>query len=128
MIKYTKTHEWIKIESDDTATAGVTDFAVEQLGDIVFLELPKADAELSKGSPFGAIESVKAVFDLNSPVSGKVLKVNESLNSDLEILKKSPVGEGWMIKIKLANKDELSDLMDEAAYKEYLKTAEGGQH
>ena len=126
MIKYTKTHEWVSVENDEAATVGITDFAVEHLHDLVFLELPKVGADLKQGSPFGTIESVKAVFDLNSPVSGKVTAVNEALNTDLGLLQKAPNAEGWIIKVKVSDKKELSGLMDKDAYEKYLKEGGGG--
>ena len=124
MIKYAKTHEWIRIENDDIAVVGITDFAVGQLSDLVFLELPKVGADLAKGSPFGTIESVKAVFDLNSPVSGKVTGVNESLINDLGLLQRDPNAGGWIMKVKISDRSELTGLMDEDAYRKYIK--EGG--
>lgn len=115
-LKYTPTHEWVRDEGEGIASVGVTEFAVKELGDIVFLELPAEGAEVKKGSPFGAVESVKAVFDLNSPVSGKVIGVNSALAEDADVLNTDPYKEGWMIRIKLENPDELKGLMDREQY------------
>ncbi len=114
--KYTPTHEWVRDEGEGVASVGITEFAVEELGDIVFLELPAEGAELKKGSPFGAVESVKAVFDLNSPVSGNVVEVNSPLSDDADVLKTDPYGAGWMLRIKLQNPAELDELMDKEQY------------
>ena len=120
-LKYTNSHEWARDEGDGFASVGITAFAVNELSDIVFLELPAAGARIKKGSPFGAVESVKAVFDLNSPVSGEVVEVNDSLVEDAEVLKSDPYKEGWMIKIKLDEPGELDGLMDEKSYSEQAK-------
>lgn len=120
-LKYTPTHEWVRDEGDGVASVGITEFAAEELGDIVFLELPAEGAELKKGSPFGAVESVKAVFDLNSPVSGKVVEVNSPLSYDADVLKTDPYGAGWMLRIKLQNPAELDELIDKEQYSGLLK-------
>jgi glycine cleavage system H protein len=118
---YTKTHEWAKIEADASgakiATVGLTAFALEALTDLVFVELPAVGRELQAGQPFGEIESVKAVSDLNSPVDGQVVEVNASLAENLEHLADDPYQAGWFIKIKVSNEAALADLLDEAAYK-----------
>lgn len=114
-LKYAKSHEWARIQGR-TAVVGITSFAVEQLRDLVFLDLPKAGASVTQGSPFGEIESVKAVSDLISPVSGTVRKVNGELAEALEKLATDPYGAGWMIEIELANPAEASGLLDAAAY------------
>lgn len=119
--KYLKSHEWCKVE-DDVAVVGITDFAVEHLSDLVFLDLPARDSRVTAGEPFGEIESVKAVSDIYSPVTGKVLDVNEALVEDLDRLASDPFGEGWMIKVQV---EELSpDLMDAPAYEEHLRSEE----
>ena len=121
-LKYTETHEWARIEKKtNTVTIGLSAHAIKQLTDIVFLELPGVGDNLKKGSPFGAIESVKAVFDLNSPVTGKVIEVNQSLSDNLELLQNDPYGEGWMIKISAERQDELETLMSAEDYTAYLK-------
>ena len=124
-LKYLKTHEWLKTEGD-IGIIGITSFAVDQVKDIVFLELPAAGKEMKAGSPFGTLESVKAVFDLNSPVSGKVIEANAVLNSAPETVSKDPYKTGWMIKVKLAG-DKDPSLMDAETYEKSLQ-AEGGHH
>ncbi len=117
-LKYTESHEWVRKEGDDVVSVGITEFAVEELGDVVFIELPEDGDTTGKGSPFGAIESVKAVVDLNSPVTGEITDVNSELADNLEVLNSDPYNEGWMIRIKLDDPDELDDLMDSAEYSE----------
>ena len=119
-LKYTKTHEWIKVEND-VGTVGITDFAAKQLTDLVYIELPSVGEKITKGSPFGVIESVKAVSDLNSPVSGEVVKVHEELSQQIDLISKDPYGKGWMIKVKLQNPEELNNLMDSEDYEEWTK-------
>ncbi|MBI5724259.1 MAG: glycine cleavage system protein GcvH [Planctomycetes bacterium] len=114
--KYLKSHEWAKIDGD-VATVGITDFAVGQLGDIVFLELPKVGAKVNKDSAMCVIESVKAAVDINAPVSGEVMEVNTPLTQDFETLGKDPYGQGWMVKIKIRDAKELSSLLGAAEYK-----------
>jgi glycine cleavage system H protein len=113
--RYSETHEWVVVDGG-TATVGITDFAQAQLGDVVFLELPKKDASLDAGGSFGVIESVKAASDLYSPVGGKVVEVNERLSDNPELVNRDPYGEGWLIRVEVGG--ELpSNLLDEAAYK-----------
>jgi len=119
-LKYAKTHEWIKVEGD-TGVVGITDFAAKQLTDLVYIELPPKGEKLTQGSPFGSIESVKAVSDLNAPVSGEVVEVHEELSEKLDLVSKDPYGEGWMIKVKVENKDELNNLMNSKEYEEFVK-------
>ena len=119
-LKYTKTHEWVKI-AEDIASIGISDFAVKELSDIVFIEFPEAGKRIKRGSPFGTIESVKAAFDLNAPISGVVKEVNFALSDNLDLLKEDPCEKGWMIKIKIGDKSELKDLMDFKQYQEFLK-------
>jgi glycine cleavage system H protein len=121
--RYTKEHEWIKVEGDK-ATIGITDFAQNQLGDVVFVELPKPGDELDAHQTLGVVESVKAVSDIYSPVSGEVTEVNEGLNDDPEILNKDPHKDGWIIKIKVKDKSELEDLMTASEYEKYLEGLE----
>jgi len=122
-LKYTKTHEWIKVEND-VGTVGITDFAAKQLTDLVYIELPSVGEKITKGSPFGVIESVKAVSDLNSPVSGEVIEVHEELSQQIDLISKDPYGEGWMIKVKLQNPEELNNLMNSEDYEEWTKKEE----
>ena len=117
-LKYTETHEWVRKEKGGVVSVGITGFAVKSLSDIVFLELPGPGASLKKGAPFGAVESVKAVFDLNSPVTGRVLEVNDKLPENLDALKTDPYGEGWMLKVEMEEPGEIDGLMDEAKYRE----------
>lgn len=112
---YTDTHEWLK-EEGGIATIGITDYAQEQLGDIVFIELPEKGKELKKEDVFGTIESVKSVSELISPVSGTVTDINESLTDSPETLNKSPYNDGWIIKIKISDASELDSLMQKEAY------------
>ncbi|MBI9018081.1 MAG: glycine cleavage system protein GcvH [Phycisphaerae bacterium] len=119
-LKYTESHEWAKIEGN-IATIGLTDFAIEHLGDIVYLELPEAGDDVTAGTAFGTVESVKAASDLNSPLSGKVTEINEELPDNLETLQNSPFAGGWLVKIELSDASEASKLMDCDVYEEYLK-------
>ena len=120
-MKFTETHEWVKVSADGkTATVGITHYAVEQLGDIVYLELKDVGDKIKKDSAFGVIESVKAAFDLNSPVSGEIIEVNQSTLSDFDNFSKDPYGEAWMIKLRLENKDEIATLMNAEDYENLL--------
>ena len=124
-LKYSETHEWLKTDKDSgTATVGITEFAAEHIGDIVFLELPAVGDKLTRGNPLGVVESVKAAFDLNSPVSGEVLQVNEQVTGDFDKIAHDPYGQSWMLKVKIENIDELDSLMDAAQYEQFLKTQE----
>jgi glycine cleavage system H protein len=120
-VYFTKEHEWVRVEGD-TATVGITDHAQEQLGDIVFAEVPEAGRRLSKGQEAAVVESVKAASDVYSPVSGEVIEGNPGVADDPAIVNSDPEGEGWFFKIKLENAGELDGLMDEAAYREWVKT------
>jgi glycine cleavage system H protein len=124
-LKYSETHEWLKTEKgSDAATVGITEFAAEHIGDIVFMELPVVGDKLAQGSPLGVVESVKAAFDLNSPVSGEVVEVNEQVTGDFDRIAQDPCGEGWLVKVKIENIDEIASLMDAAQYEEFLKSQE----
>ncbi len=115
-LKYTKEHEWIKIDGE-IATVGITEYAQGELGDIVYLDLPKIGQKVNHGSTFGTIEAVKAVSDLYSPVEGEVVEVNLNLNSSPELVNKFPYEDGWMIKIKISATSNLADLLDSDSYK-----------
>lgn len=115
-LKYTKDHEWIKIEGD-IATVGVTDFAQGELGDIVYVEVETVGDTMNKEEVFGTVEAVKTVSDLFLPLSGEIIEFNDSLESEPEKVNSDPYGEGWMIKMKFSNPEEVEALMDEAAYK-----------
>jgi glycine cleavage system H protein len=121
-LRYTKDHEWVRVEGDE-ATVGITDYAAGQLGDIVFVELPEAGRNLEQFATFGVVESVKAVSDLFAPVSGEVLAGNEALAGSPELVNSDPYGEGWMIRLKVADTVELDGLLDADAYDQL--TAEG---
>ena len=118
-VRYTKDHEWILMEDGDIGVIGITDYAQEQLGELVYVELPELDQEIGAGSDAVVIESVKAASEVKAPVSGAVVAVNEALVDEPEKVNNDPMGEGWFIKIKVADTGELDDLMDENAYKEY---------
>ncbi len=118
-LKYSKEHEWVLVE-DNVATVGITDYAQDQLGDIVFVELPAVGDKVSKEDAFGVVESVKAVSDIYAPVSGKVLEVNDDLPDNPEMVNEDPYGDGWMIKIEMNDPEELQDLMTAAEYEEYV--------
>ena len=118
-LKYTKEHEWIKLDGD-IATVGITDFAQGELGDIVFVELPKAGTAVAQMKPFGTIEAVKAVSELFSPITGEVVAVNSGLESDATVINKDPYGDGWLIKIKVKNPKELDALLTAEKYKEMV--------
>ena len=115
--KYTKDHEWISIDGD-IATVGITDFAQSELGDIVYVEVDTIDENLNKDDVFGTVEAVKTVSDLFIPVSGEILEFNESLNDNPELINESPYDEGWIIKMKVENSDQLSELLDSKSYSE----------
>ncbi|MCD4796460.1 MAG: glycine cleavage system protein GcvH [Candidatus Cloacimonetes bacterium] len=117
---YTESHEWLKIDGDE-AVIGITDYAQHELGDIVYVELPDVGDEVTKDDALGSIEAVKAVEDIISPVSGEVLEINEALEDSPEIINKSAFEDGWLIKVKLTEKDELDDLLDAAAYKKLIE-------
>jgi len=119
-LKYTTDHEWFKIEGD-TGIIGITDFAQGELGDIVFIEVETVGEELDTGEAFGTIEAVKTVSDLFMPISGEVLEFNGSLENNPEIVNQDPYGEGWIVKIRIGNTDELSTLLDDTKYKEIIE-------
>ena len=114
-LRYTKDHEWVRVDGDE-AVVGITDYATNQLGDIVFVELPEAGRALSQFATFGVVESVKAVSDLFAPVSGEVVSGNEALAGAPELVNSDPYGEGWMLRIRLGNPSEVDELLDAAAY------------
>lgn len=122
-VKYTKEHEWAKREGD-TVLIGITDYAQEELGDIVFVELPEVGEEVSKDESFGSVESVKTVSDLYAPVTGKIVEVNADLAEGPETINSDPYGDGWLIKVKMSDPRELDELMDSAAYQEYVAEEE----
>ena len=114
-LRYSKEHEWLRVE-DSRDTIGITSFAADELGDIVFVELPEVGASVSQFTPFGVVESVKAVSDLYAPISGEVVEVNEALRDAPELLNSDPFGEGWIARVALSESTELDALMDANAY------------
>ena len=118
-LKYTKDHEWIAIDGD-TATVGITDFAQGELGDIVYIEVETLDETMDADEVFGSVEAVKTVSDLFLPLSGEIIAFNDTLESEPEKVNNDPYGEGWMIKIKISNPDEIENLLDETGYKELV--------
>lgn len=119
--RYTRDHEWIRLEGD-VAVVGITDYAQEQLGDIVYVELPEPGKTIEKGGEFCVVESVKAASEVFAPISGEVTEVNAALGDHPGAVNESPEGSGWLIKMKPANKADIDGLMDEAAYKAFLET------
>ena len=119
-LHYSKDHEWVRVDGD-TAVIGITDHAQEQLGDVVYVELPKAGDEFAANDSFGSVESVKAVSEIFTPVSGKVAEVNQSLSDEPEKVNKDPYGEGWMIKIRPSDPAELDKLMTAEQYDKYVQ-------
>lgn len=118
-LKYTKDHEWISIDGD-SATIGITDYAQGELGDIVYVEIESLGEQLDKEEIFGSVEAVKTVSDLFLPVSGEITEMNEGLEDNPELINDDPYGEGWIIKMKISDQNELSDLLSANAYKELI--------
>jgi glycine cleavage system H protein len=120
-LKYTKEHEWIRTEDDGSVTIGVTDYAQDQLGDIVFVELPEVGEDpVTKDSPFAVVESVKAVSDVYAPLSGLVAEVNDELPNSPEVINEDPYGDGWMVRMKPTEADEFEELMSHEEYEELV--------
>lgn len=119
-LSYTKDHEWVRV-SGDTATVGITDHAQQQLGDVVYVELPKVGDKFEAAEPFGSVESVKAVSEVYMPLSASVTEVNDSLNDQPEQVNEDPYGAGWMIRIKMANPSEVDGLLSAVEYEDYIK-------
>ena len=119
-LKYTKDHEWIKIDGK-TATVGITDFAQSELGDVVYVEVETVDEELDKDEVFGTVEAVKTVSDLFLPLSGKIIEFNEDLEDDPEKVNEDPYGDGWMIKFEISDESELDQLLDADAYQSHVE-------
>ena len=123
-LRYTKEHEWLRVERD-TGTIGITDYAQDQLGDIVYVDLPAAGATVEYLAKFGEIESVKAVSELFAPVSGEVIEANAALADSPQLVNDSPYGEGWMLRLRLTNSAELDQLLSAAQYDDYVATEAG---
>ncbi|WP_421774562.1 glycine cleavage system protein GcvH [Gracilimonas sp.] len=119
-LKYTREHEWIKDNGDGTATIGITDFAQGELGDIVFVELEPEGSEFSKDDTFGTVEAVKTVSDLYAPLDGEIVELNEKLEDEPELVNDDPYGDGWMVKIKIADDAQMDDLLSAEEYEEVI--------
>lgn len=119
-IKYTDDHEWLRLENDGTVTVGITNYAQEQLGDVVYVELPEAGTSFDAGKEMAVVESVKAAGDVKVPMAGEVSEVNSRLTEEPELVNSDPMGDGWFIKIVPENLDDLEELMDEDQYNEYI--------
>ena len=119
-LKYTKEHEWLKVDGE-TAIIGITEHAQSELGDIIFIEFPNIDQEIDKNEPFGTIEAVKTVADLYAPVSGKVIKINETLEDNPEFVNSDPYVNGWIVKVSISDTSELEELMSADKYEELIR-------
>jgi glycine cleavage system H protein len=120
-LRYTKEHEWVRVEDDGSVVVGITDYAQDQLGDIVFVELPEVSEDaVTKDEPFAVVESVKAVSDIYAPLTGTVVEVNDELPNSPEVVNQDPYGDGWMVRMELEAKDELEELMSAAEYEELV--------
>ena len=119
-LKYTTEHEWVRVDGD-IATVGITDFAQEQLGDIVFVELPEEEESIEKGDTFGVVESTKSVSDLYVPLTGTVIESNDPLLDSPEVINEDPYGEGWMIRVQMSNPGEVDSLLTAAEYEDFTK-------
>jgi len=119
-VKFTEDHEWIRVDGD-IGTIGITDYAQEQLGDVVYVELPDVGRQVEKGKDMAVVESVKAASEVYAPVTGSVTAINDKLSAEPATVNAAAMGDGWFVKIKLSNPSELDKLMDEAAYKKYVE-------
>ena len=119
--RYTKEHEWVDAAKDGSGRIGITDYAQHELGDVVFVELPASGTQLAAGKTIGSVESVKAVSDIYAPATCEVIEANSALKDKPEFINTDPHGEGWLVKVKLANPAELNSLMDSAAYEAYIE-------
>ena len=125
-LHYTKQHEWVRV-SGDVATVGITDYAQKELGDVVYVDLPRVETKVEQGKVMGSVESVKAVSDIYSPVSGEVIEINSALATAPEKLNESPHGDGWMVKIRLSVPTEIQGLLSAADYAKYVAEEEPGK-
>lgn len=119
-LHYSKDHEWVRVDGDQ-ATIGITDYAQNSLGDVVYVELPKAGDEFAANEPFGSVESVKAVSEVFTPIAGSIVKINEALADEPESVNSDPYSEGWMIRLKMANPGEVDSLLTAAEYEDFTK-------
>jgi glycine cleavage system H protein len=119
-LSYSKDHEWVRVKGEE-ATVGITDHAQKQLGDVVYVELPKVGDKFEASEPFGSVESVKAVSEIYMPLSGSVLAINEALNDSPELVNEDPYGDGWMIKIRIENPAQVDGLLSAIEYEDYIK-------
>ncbi len=119
-LKYTKEHEWVKVEKNQ-AIIGITDYAQDSLGEVVYVELPQEGNQVTKSEPFGVVESVKAVSDLYAPLSGSVAEVNDAIIDTPEAINEDPYGDAWLIKVELSNKDEIGELMSADEYVKFIE-------
>jgi glycine cleavage system H protein len=124
-LKYSREHEWVR-QSDAVVVVGLTDYAQRQLGDIVYVEMPKIGERLEAGDPFGSVESVKAVSEVYTPVTGQIIEVNEEINVDPENINTDPYGDGWLIKIRMADANQATGLLTAAEYTAYLQNETDG--
>jgi glycine cleavage system H protein len=123
-LKYTRSHEWARLNDDGTVTIGITDHAQEQLGDLVFVEIPKLNSTVAAGETCAVVESVKAASDIYAPLAGEVIEANAALTESPELINKDPFGDGWMFKLQPDNATALEDLMDAEAYQSHIETAD----
>lgn len=121
MLKFTEQHEWIRLEADGTATVGITDYAQQQLGDVVYVELPAVGKEVKKGGEAAVVESVKAASEIYAPADGKVIAANDKLTGEPALVNSAAQGDGWFFKLQLKDKGQLASLMDEGAYKKFCE-------
>jgi glycine cleavage system H protein len=124
-LRYSKEHEWVRVETDGAAAIGITAFAAESLGDVVFVDLPEAGASVAQFEKFGEIESVKAVSDLFSPISGSITEVNQGLADNPQLVNDGPYSEGWLLRVAMADSSEMDVLMSSSEYESFLES-EGG--
>jgi len=124
-LKYTKTHEWVKLNRNHTARIGITEYGQKRFDRILFVQLPEVDNEVEQFDSFGVVESEKIVSEIYSPLSGKVVAVNEELEDDPSLLQHDPYGDGWMIELETVNEDEVKNLMDSEEYEEFIKNGGG---
>ncbi len=120
-LRYSKSHEWVRVDDSDVVTVGVTDHAQDQMGDLVFVELPDVNGHVDAGDEVAVVESVKTAADVYSPLSGEIIEINEALNNEPALVNRDPYGDGWLYRIKADDLDELDNLMDADAYEETVK-------